>query len=72
MSVEFDSKERFTFNKIQPKVTNILGFMRVRGTTNAIFILRKQQEKYLQKKNTYFAFADLEKAFDHVSRNAPW
>ena len=40
-----------------------------RGTTDPIFILRQLQEKYLQKKKSiYFAFVDLEKAFDHVSR----
>ena len=34
------------------------------GTTNAIFILRQLQEKYLVKKNNlHFAFIDLEKAF---------
>ena len=41
------------------------GFMPVCGTTNAIFILRKLQEKYLaKKKSLHFAFVDLEKAFD--------
>ena len=44
------------------------GFMPSRGTTDTIFILRQLQEKYLQmKKNIYFAFVDLEKAFNHVA-----
>ena len=45
------------------------GFMPGRGTTDAIFILRQLQEKHLAKnKKLYFAFVDLEKAFDHVPR----
>jgi len=45
------------------------GFMRGRGTTGAIFILRQIQEKYLGKqKELYFIFVDLEKAFDRVLR----
>ena len=41
------------------------GFMPGRGTTDAIFILRQLQVKHLAKnKNLYFAFVDLEKAFD--------
>lgn len=43
------------------------GFMPGRGTTAAIFILSKLQEKYLsQKKDTYFMFVDFGKAFDRV------
>ena len=49
------------------------GFMPGRGTTDAIFILRQLQKKYLQKKkNIYFAFVDLEKAFNHVPRRILW
>ena len=45
------------------------GFMPGRGTTDPIFILRQLQEKHLAKnKKLYFAFVDLEKAFDHVPR----
>ena len=41
------------------------GFMPGRVTIYAIFIACQLQEKYLgKKKNFYFAFADLEKAFD--------
>ena len=49
------------------------GFMPGRSTTDAIFILRQLQEKYLgKKKKLYFAFVDLEKAFDRVPRSALW
>ena len=45
------------------------GFMPGKGTTDPIFIVRQLQEKYLEKsKSLYFAFIDLEKAFDRVSR----
>ena len=47
------------------------GFMSGRGTIDAIFITRQLQGKYLRKKNNiYFAFVDLEKAFDRVPRSA--
>ena len=40
-----------------------------KGTTDAIFIARQVQEKHLaKKKELYFAFVDLEKAFDRVPR----
>ena len=49
------------------------GFMTGRSTTDAIFILRQLQEKYFgKKKNLYFAFLDLEKAFDRVPRKVLW
>ena len=49
------------------------GFMPGRGTTDAIFLVRQLQEKYLgKKKNLYFAFIDLEKAFDRVPREVVW
>ena len=45
------------------------GFMPGKGTTDAIFIVRQLQEKHLQKKKAlYYAFVDLEKAFDRVPR----
>ena len=44
-----------------------------KGTTDAIFILRQLQEKFLSKgKKLYFAFVDLEKAFDRVPRKVLW
>ena len=49
------------------------GFRQGRGTTDAIFIVRQLQEKYLNKqKRIYFAFIDLEKAFDRVPRKVLW
>ena len=49
------------------------GFRPGRGTTDAIFILRQLQEKYMAKgKLLYFAFVDLEKAFDRVPRKVIW
>ena len=38
------------------------GFMKSKGTTEAIFIVRQMQEKYRVKgKKLYFGFVDLEK-----------
>ena len=49
------------------------GFMLGRGTTDATFILRQTREKYIGKnRNIYFAFVDLEKAFDRVPRKVLW
>ncbi|MBJ5686662.1 reverse transcriptase family protein, partial [Salmonella enterica subsp. enterica serovar London] len=45
------------------------GFMPGKGTTDATFLVRQLQEKYHGKgKKLYYAFVDLEKAFDRVPR----
>ena len=54
--------------KISPQQ---FGFAAGKSTTDAIFIARQLQEKYLQnKKELYHIFVDLEKAFDKVPRQA--
>ena len=56
--------------RCQVSIDNIhFGFMPGKGTTDAIFIMRQVQEKYkTEKKKLYYAFVDLEKAFDRVPR----
>ena len=50
-----------------------IGFMPGRGTSDAIFILCQLQVKHLGKhKPLYFAFVDLEKAFERVPRKVLW
>lgn len=45
------------------------GFRKGKGTTDAIFVVRQQQEKFLEKqKDRFLAFIDLEKAYDIVPR----
>ena len=45
------------------------GFIKGKGTTDAIFIVRQMQEKFRSKGNKlYFGCVDLEKAFDRVPR----
>ena len=46
-----------------------ISFMPERGTIDAVFIWRKQQEEYHAKgKKLYMCFVDLEKTFDRVPR----
>jgi len=45
------------------------GFMKGKGTNDAIFMARQMQENFrLKGKKLYFGFVDLEKAFDRVPR----
>jgi hypothetical protein len=49
------------------------GFTSGRGTTDAIFIVRQLQEKFLGKKQElWMALVDLEKAFDRVPCEVVW
>ena len=63
-----------TMIRSQVDINNMqFGFVPGRSTTDAIFILRQLQEKHLGKhKPLYFAFVDLEKAFDRVPRRVIW
>ena len=69
---------RVLINRIRDKTENVIaevqsGFRRGRGCTDQIFIVRQIYEKYLGKgKDVYFAFLDLEKAYDRVDRDAMW
>ena len=65
--VEMEIRSSITIDDMQ------FGFMPGRGTTDAIFIMRQLQEKFLAKnKNLYLAFVDLEKAFDRVPHQILW
>ena len=69
---------RVLINRIRDKTENVIaevqgGFRRGRGCTDQIFIVRQICEKYSGKgMDVYFAFLDLEKAYDKVDRNAMW
>ena len=68
--------ERVIEKKVRSKVSindMQFGFRPGRGTTDAIFIVRQIQERYLEKKkDLWMAFVDLEKAFDRVPREVVW
>ena len=69
---------RILINRIRDKTEGAIsevqsGFRRGRGCADQIFIVRQLCEKYLRKgKDVYFAFLDLEKAYDRVDREAMW
>ena len=56
--------------RCQVSIDNMqFGFIPGKGTTDAIFIRQQVQEKHqAKKKNMYYAFVDLEKAFDRFPR----
>src|SRR6218665_1631922 len=58
--------------RIRQQITiqdNQFGFMKGRGTTDAIFILRQTQQKVLEgNEKRSWTFVDLERAFDRVPR----
>ena len=64
--------ERIVERRIRERVKiqdNPFGFMSGKGTVDAIFLLRQVQEKILEGNDKrYWAFVDLEKAFDRVPR----
>ena len=69
---------RVPINRIRAKTEYVIaevqgGFRRDRECTDHFFIVRQICEKYLGKgKEVYFAFLDLEKAYDRVDRDAMW
>ena len=69
---------RVLINRIRDKTEMVIsevqgGFRRGRGCTDQVFVVRQICEKYLAKgKDVYFAFMDLEKAYDRVDRDAMW
>ena len=69
---------RVLINRIRDTTENVIakvqsGFRRGRGCTDQIFTVRQICEKYLGKcKDVYFAFLDLEKAYDRVDRDVMW
>ena len=69
---------RVLINRIRDRTESVIeeaqgGFRRGRGCTDQTFIVRQLCEKYLAKrKDVFFAFMDLEKAYDRVDRDAMW
>jgi len=57
-------------NLVIVKIDDVqFGFMKSKGTTDAIFTVREMQENFKVKRTKlYSGFVDLEKAFDRVPR----
>jgi len=68
----YESGERFFENRIRQQIDiddMQFGFMKGKGTTDAVFIVRQLQDKFRAKgKKLYFGFVDFEKASDRVLR----
>jgi len=64
--------ERIFEHKIRQQIDiddTQFGFMKDKGTSDIIFIVRQMQEKFIAiGKKLYFDFLDLEKAFDRIHR----
>ena len=69
---------RILINRIRDKTEDAIaevqgGFRKGRGCADQTFIVRQICEKYIAKdKDVYFAFLDLEKAYDRIDRKAMW
>ena len=69
---------RVLINRVRDGTEEVLmeeqcGFRRGRGCVDQVFAVRQICEKYLAKgKDTFWAFMDLEKAYDRVDREAMW
>ena len=69
---------RVLINRIREGTEEVLreeqcGFRRGRGCVDQVFVVRQICEKYLAKgKDSFWAFMDLEKAYDRVDREAMW
>ena len=59
---------------VEPQLSeNQFGFRKNKGCSDAIFILRQQQEKHIEwNKPLYMAFIDQEKAFNRIVRAELW
>jgi len=61
--------ERIFEHRVRQQIDMQFGFMKGKGTTDAIFVARQMQENFRVKgKKVYFGFVDLSKAFDRVPR----
>ena len=77
-SFEQSHVKKVILNRLKPQAEEIIaeekaGFRAGRGTTEQIFNLSIQWEKYLQhQQNLYHVFIDFKKAFDRVWHAALW